>query len=162
MSNLEDTFGAWLKLVLPNSGMTERDQRLGVVRTFADTISKKDLLGLTFAFYSEPTTTPVIERLRAAMRDVDTSFGPKDNAELAVLAAGVLFAVLDKGQSRKRVGKTPFVVEQNAREVFRAYCEELTTVFVIPTHSVSPCFSRLCERCLVHDIYARTVIRLFL
>jgi hypothetical protein len=96
MSDLDDTFGVWLRVVLPDSGIAERDQRLGVIRKYAATVSKEDILYLVFAFYSA-TTQPTVERLRSAMRDVDTSFGPKDDAELAVVAAGVFFEIFAKG-----------------------------------------------------------------
>lgn len=97
MSDLDDIFGAWLKVVLPDSGIAERDQRLGVIRKYVATVSKEDILNLVFAFYSAATSQPTVERLRSAMRDVDTSFGPKDDAELAVVAAGVLFEIFAKG-----------------------------------------------------------------
>jgi len=97
MSNLEDTFGVWLKMVLPNSGIAERDQRLGVIRRFIATVNKDDILNIVFAFYSAPTEQPTVHRLRSGMRDVDTSFGAKDDAELAVLAAGVLFDIFEQG-----------------------------------------------------------------
>jgi GTPase-associated system helical domain len=95
MSKLEVLFGAWLKMVLPDSGITERDLRLGIIRTFVETVSKDDILDLVLAFYSMPTEEPAIERLRSAMRTVDTSFGAKDNAELSVIAAGVLYEMFE-------------------------------------------------------------------
>jgi hypothetical protein len=97
MSNLDGKFGAWLKIVLPDSGIAERDQRLNVIREFVATVSKEDILTLDFAFYSAATEQPTIERLRSAMRVIDTSFDSKNDAELAVLAAGVLFEILERG-----------------------------------------------------------------
>jgi hypothetical protein len=97
MSKLDDIFGAWLKVVLPDSGTAERDQRLGIIRTFSGTIGKENITDLVLAFYSAATDSPTAERLRSEMRDIDTSFGPKDDAELAVIATGVLFEIIEKG-----------------------------------------------------------------
>lgn len=97
MSNLVDAFGGWLKIVLPDSGTAERDQRLGVIGAHATTVTKQDIIDLVLAFYGAARDQPTIERLRTAMRDVDTGFGPKDGAELAVLVAGVLFEIIEKG-----------------------------------------------------------------
>jgi GTPase-associated system helical domain len=97
MNNLEDVFGAWLKIVLPDSGIAERDLRLGVIRQFTGTIGKEDILHIVLAFYSAAKEPPTIERLRSAMRGVDTSFGPKDDAELAVIAAGILYEIFQQG-----------------------------------------------------------------
>lgn len=97
MKNLDDTFGAWLKLVLPDSGIQERDLRVGVIREFASTASAADIIELVLAFYCSATDHPTMERLRSAMRVIDTSFGVKDDSELAVVAAGILFELLDNG-----------------------------------------------------------------
>jgi hypothetical protein len=97
MNNLENTFGAWLKVVLPDSGITERDERLNVIRKYSAAITKQDLLDLVLAFYSAATNEPAVERFRSAMLNVDTSFGPKDDAELAVLTAGVFSEIFENG-----------------------------------------------------------------
>jgi hypothetical protein len=100
MSNLQNTFGAWLKVVLPNSGIAERDERLNLIRDHAATVKKQDVLDLVLTFYSLPTNAPSVERLRSAMLAIDMSFGVKDNAELAVIAAGILFEILEEGGDR--------------------------------------------------------------
>jgi hypothetical protein len=96
MNNLEERFGVWLKMVLPNSGIAERDSRLGVINEFVATVNNEDILDLVFAFFTKATEQPTVERLRSAMRVVDTSFGPKDDAELAVIAAGALFTIVEQ------------------------------------------------------------------
>lgn len=95
MSVLDDAFGAWLKVVLPDSGIKERNERLGVIRTLVAAMTRKDLLNLVFTFYSNAPGQPTVHRIREGMRAIDTSFGPKDDAELAVLAAGVLYGILE-------------------------------------------------------------------
>jgi hypothetical protein len=83
-------------MVLPDSGILERDERLGVIRKFVATVKKVDILNLVLAFYSAANQEPTLVRLRSAMLDVDTSFGSKDDAELAVIATGILFEILQQ------------------------------------------------------------------
>jgi hypothetical protein len=88
MNKLDDKFGAWLKVVLPDSGTAERNERLAVIRKFAGIISKENILELVLAFYSTSTDNRISERLRSEMRNVDTSFGPKMMQNSLSLPAG--------------------------------------------------------------------------
>jgi hypothetical protein len=100
MSSLNDNFGAWLRDVVPSFTGEERDNRLALIRQFAPTVPQEDVVALVLLFYQSKTDGLLADRLRAAVRvDVDPGFSEKNNAELAILAAGILYELLERGGS---------------------------------------------------------------
>src|SRR4051812_29519383 len=97
MSALDDKFGKWLQIVVPSATQADRDARLSVVRAFASTITLEDVVPLTLLFYKARMAGPLPERLRTPMRSVDMGFSEQNDAELAVLGAGVLYHILERG-----------------------------------------------------------------
>ncbi len=98
MSSLDEKFGGWLGEVIPSFTVEDRDKRLALIRTFAPTVVKADIVALVMLFYLAKTDGALPDRLRAAMRnDVEANFSEKNNAELAVMAAGLLYELLDRG-----------------------------------------------------------------
>jgi GTPase-associated system helical domain len=98
MSSLNDNFGAWLREVIPSFTGEERDNRLALIRQFALTVPQEDIVALVLLFYQSKTDGLFADRLRAAIRvDVDPGFSEKNDAELAIFAAGILYELLERG-----------------------------------------------------------------
>ena len=94
--DLKDSFSEWYSVVDPGFTGEKITCRLTSITKIAGSTTTKRVVNVVSLFYGVTTDHVFIDEIRAALRDADDTYVSHDTAELAVVAAGVLYLILSK------------------------------------------------------------------
>jgi hypothetical protein len=94
--DLKQSFSEWYSIVDPGFTGEKISLRLNAITKIAGSTTTKRVVNLVSLFYGITTDQMFINEIRAALRDADDTYVSHDTAELAVVAAGVLYLIMSK------------------------------------------------------------------
>lgn len=99
MTDLKDLFPEWYAVIDPGFSSSRVANRLSSISKIASGIALSRVTNLVALFYRSCVDEGFVKEVRGALREVDETYVSHDTAELAVIAAGVLYQVLSKSSS---------------------------------------------------------------
>jgi hypothetical protein len=89
-------FSEWYSVVDPGFTGERIDLRLAAVARIAESLTAASAVDLALAFYSQNAGADFTENVRSQIRQEDDTYVSHDQAELAVVCAGVLYTLFHK------------------------------------------------------------------
>jgi GTPase-associated system helical domain len=99
MMDLKDLFPEWYAVIDPGFTSSRIAHRLSSISKIAPGILPRRFTSLVALFYGSCGDDGFVKEVRAALREVDETYVSHDTAELAVIAAGVIYQILSKSSS---------------------------------------------------------------
>jgi len=93
--DFESRFMEWYSVAVPGFDLKQGKSRLEAVREMRTGVSKSNMSGFIRLFFSLPLSTEFVDWFRARLKQKDESYVSHDQAELAVVAAGLLYSLLE-------------------------------------------------------------------
>lgn len=93
---LKELFPEWYSLVDPGFSSERINSRLAAISKIKDWITLGQLVSLVALFYEDNSNTEFVAQVRTAIKEADDTYVSHDRAELAIVAAAVLYLLLDQ------------------------------------------------------------------